>query len=54
LTLVVDASVAFKWLVNEPGTADALALPGAGIPLLAPELILAELCNIAWKSWIRG
>ena len=47
--LVVDASLAFKWLITEHDTAvaDKLAQDwnAAGIQLLAPPLLLAELAN---------
>jgi predicted nucleic acid-binding protein len=49
IRLVVDASVAVKWMVTEPDTADAMALLGAAT-LLAPELIVAECANILWKK----
>jgi predicted nucleic acid-binding protein len=46
---VVDASIAVKWVVEEEGTADALALR-ARAKLIAPELLLAECANILWKK----
>ena len=53
MTLVVDASVAFKWFVQEEGTDRAVALLERGEPFIAPDLIVAELCNAAWKSLRR-
>jgi predicted nucleic acid-binding protein len=53
MTVVVDASVAFKWFVKEAGRAQAIRLldaPGRH----APELIIAEVGNVAWKKAIRG
>lgn len=50
---VVDASVALKWFKDEPGSAEALALLAAE-PLVAPELILAEVLNAAWKACRLG
>jgi predicted nucleic acid-binding protein len=47
--LVIDASVAVKWVVEETGTAQALALRG-GANLIAPELLVAECANILWKK----
>jgi predicted nucleic acid-binding protein len=47
-TLVVDASVAIKWVVEEPGTAEALALRRHR--LYAPDLLVAECANILWKK----
>jgi predicted nucleic acid-binding protein len=47
--LVIDASVAVKWVVEEVGTAHALALRRQA-RLLAPELLVAECANILWKK----
>jgi predicted nucleic acid-binding protein len=51
-TLVVDASVAVKWVVQEEGTEAALRL--RSLNLVAPELILAECANILWKKAERA
>jgi predicted nucleic acid-binding protein len=55
--LVVDASVAIKWVVPEDGEAEdgsdaALGLLERG--LLAPDLLLAEFANVMWKKARRG
>jgi predicted nucleic acid-binding protein len=51
VTLVVDASVALKWfLVDEPYRAEAKAVLGSGEALIAPDLIIAETCNAAWRG----
>lgn len=47
--IVIDASVAVKWVVEENGTPDALALLSAG-RLAAPDLLAAECANILWKK----
>jgi len=47
-TLVVDASVAIKWVVQEQGTAEALLLRRHN--LSAPELLIPECANILWKK----
>lgn len=47
-TLVIDASVAIKRLVEEPGTPEALALRRHR--LTAPDLLVAECANILWKQ----
>jgi predicted nucleic acid-binding protein len=47
--LSVDASVALKWYVEEPGTQAARRLFLSGEPLVAPELIIAEFCSAAWR-----
>ena len=53
---VVDASVAFAWFVAVPGSEQAallLADPAEAL-LLAPDLVLVELLNAAWKSLRLG
>lgn len=49
---VIDASVAVKWVVQEAGTLDALALRKA--KLTAPDLIIPECANILWKKHRLG
>jgi predicted nucleic acid-binding protein len=48
-TLVIDASVAVKWVVEDTGTPQAL-LSRQRAKLLAPELPVAECANILWKK----
>ena len=52
-TFVVDASIAVKWVIEEDGTENALALRGRG-KLIAPELLTAECANIFWKKVQRN
>lgn len=52
-TFVIDASIAVKWVVEENGTENALALRGR-TKLIAPELLTAECANIFWKKVQRG
>lgn len=52
-TFVIDASIAVKWVVEEDGTENALALRGRA-KLIAPELLVAECANILWKKIQRG
>ena len=49
---VIDASVAIKWVVEEPGTRQALDL--SRHTLLAPDLLVAECANILWKKVRRS
>ena len=49
MTRVIDTSVAVKWFVAEDGQQAAEKLIGQ--PLIAPDLILAEIANVAWKKW---
>ncbi len=51
--LVIDASIAVKWVVEEDGTAEALTLHRLA-KLIAPELLAAECANILWKKVQRG
>jgi predicted nucleic acid-binding protein len=53
VTLVVDASVAVQWVLDEPGTKRALALRRVD-DLIAPSLIAAEIANALWKAVRRG
>jgi predicted nucleic acid-binding protein len=46
--MVVDTSVVLKWIVAEEGSDVARRLIGS--PLLAPDLIRAELPNALWKK----
>ncbi len=51
-SFIVDASVAIKWLVDEPGAdAAALLLDHA---LAAPDLIGPECANVLWKKVMRA
>ncbi len=53
MSLIVDASVAIKWSVEEEGADAAHALLRRG-PLMAPDLIAAEVANALWKKGRRG
>jgi predicted nucleic acid-binding protein len=46
--LVIDSSIAVKWVIEEEGTKEALALRGQA--LAAPDLLIAECANILWKK----
>jgi predicted nucleic acid-binding protein len=48
VTLVVDASVAAKWVLPEDAAERAAALRGTD-DFLAPALIYAEIGNAVWK-----
>lgn len=54
MTLVIDASVAAKWIFVEEGTDAARRLVEADETFAAPELVVAEIANIAWKRYRRG
>jgi predicted nucleic acid-binding protein len=47
---VIDASVALKWfLADEPHAEEALAILRNETSLLAPDILIAEVCNAAWR-----
>ena len=48
IRLVIDASVAIKWVIEEVGTAEALELRQHH--LLAPDLLVVECANVLWKK----
>jgi len=50
--MVIDASVAVKWVIEEEGTTEALALRDRA--LAAPDLLIAECANILWKKVRRN
>jgi len=53
--MIVDASVAIKWIVREDELdVRALAIRDGEERLEAPDLILPEVLNIAWKKWRLG
>lgn len=54
MNLIVDASVAFKWVVLEEMSAPARALLESPDPLSAPDLLVVEIANAAWARATRG
>jgi len=52
LIIVVDSSVAVKWYAQEPQSSRAELLLGR--PLVAPDLIRAEVANALQKKVLRG
>ena len=54
MTVVVDASVACKWFVEETGAADADGLLVSGRTLVAPDFIIPEVCNALWRKLEAG
>ena len=53
MTVIVDASVALKWVIEEEGSeaAGALLLEE---PLAAPDLLIVECANVLWTKARRG
>ena len=52
-TLVVDASVALKWVIEEEDSDLAEAILSTGIALEAPDLLQVEVANALWRR-LRG
>jgi predicted nucleic acid-binding protein len=52
VSIVIDASVALKWVLDEPGKEAADALLDE--ELIAPALWLVEAANALWKRVQRG
>ena len=53
MTLVVDASVALKWYLKEAGADTARQILAGDEFLVAPELVIAEVCNGSWIAYRR-
>ena len=52
--VVVDASIAFLWFVNEPDRSGGHRLLDGDSALLAPDLMAVETTNAWWKKLRRG
>jgi predicted nucleic acid-binding protein len=53
-SLVVDASVIVKWLVQQPDSADAESVLASRYTLHAPRLARIETGNALWKHHLAG
>ena len=53
MTIIIDASVALKWVIEEDGSASAQALV-VQYPLAAPDLLMIECANVLWAKARRG
>lgn len=53
MTLVVDASVAVKWFIEEAGRTQAIQLLDVA-DRQAPDLLLVEVANVVWKKTLQG
>tara|TARA_B100000315_G_C14513623_1_gene558168 strand:- start:139 stop:945 length:807 start_codon:yes stop_codon:yes gene_type:complete len=53
LTLIIDASVAIKWFVDENLEANARHIVEYHRDLEAPDFIVTEVANIVWKKHTR-
>jgi len=53
MSFVVDASVALKWFVQENLSDAAEDLLRSSADLSAPDLLVIEMSNVAWKKAVR-
>ena len=57
-TLVVDASVAVKWILPEEGHQESMRIQDKyqdeKVDLISPNLVFAEVANVLWKRERRG
>jgi predicted nucleic acid-binding protein len=54
MIIIIDASVAAKWVLPEPDSDRAAALRKGGDDFAAPSLVVAEIGNAIWKKAARG
>jgi predicted nucleic acid-binding protein len=54
MRVVVDASVAVKWYLEEDHAAPARRLLDGTYELIVPDLFFMEIGNVLWKRWRRG
>jgi predicted nucleic acid-binding protein len=52
--LIVDASVALKWVVEEADSDLAESLLRKNFEFMAPEFMEVEIANVLWKKHRRG
>lgn len=52
--MVVDASVAAKWFFPEDGSTEARSLLNDLDGIGAPDIVIPETCNLAWKKHRLG
>lgn len=53
MSLVIDASVALKWVLPEAGSLQAASI-AATKNVIAPDLLLLECANVLWLKQRRG
>ncbi len=52
--MVIDASVAVKWFLDEAGSREARTLLEDGRPLIAPSCLFLEVTHVIWGAVRRG
>ena len=54
MIVVVEPGVAIKWFVEEPLRLQARALLAQGHQLIAPDILIADVAELAWKKAVAG
>jgi predicted nucleic acid-binding protein len=54
MLVVVDASIAAKWLIAEPDSEIAAMLLDGSFDLQAPRLLASEIGNLLWRKAVNG
>ena len=54
MRIVVDASVAAKWLIPESDSVIAVRLLDPSYELYAPRLLASEVANVLWRNSLSG
>ena len=54
MIVVVEPGVAIKWFVEEPLRPQARSLLADGHELIAPDILIAGVAELAWKKAVAG
>ena len=54
MIVVVEPGVAIKWFVEEPLRSQARSLLEHGHELIAPDILIAGVAELAWKKAVAG
>jgi len=54
MIVVIEPGVAFKWFVEQPLRPEARALLEARHELVAPDILVADMAELAWKKAVSG
>ena len=54
MAVIIDASVTLKWFLPENGSDRAHRLLSSRADLVAPDLLIHEVCNVLWLKVERG
>jgi len=54
MIVVIDPGVAIKWFVEEPLRQQARSLLANGHEVVAPDILIAGVAELAWKKTVAG